>query len=1679
MALSQAMEWALANGMTEDDVYNNINNWQSQFSNANSSDRQAAMAQYGISDADVAAAQSRLTKVIPGGNTVLEDKSTFDPGKSGLESLTVVTPTITGGISTLVTPVVTPVSIPVTPVNTFVTPVVTPDVIPTPVVTVQTPVVTVQTPVVTLTTPTPAADTSTFNYESVYDTFGGKDATNALIAQIRAMGLSDSQIAEVFAPYQKTTIATPVVTPVVTTETILTPTPVVTSVVTSVVTPVVTPIVTSVVTPVVLGTPVVTPIVTPIVTPVVTTVVTPTPAVEALVTPTVSPSTVSIDTLAVAGSNGNLLNVPGYGELSTSTLNSWEPWRLTMLGITKNADGTFSYGGGPAWETTVGTTNRALFDQINNISNLSGMSSAYTGGALGKDDGGLGSKEAVLWDFANKLSSQGVTSLADIGRRMVTRTMSSEQGDYTVEEEEIYNKATGKAINIQGTTLGGNQTNYGFTFTNTGLAIPTTTGTKSDWVDFTQNVLPMVLTAVSVMYPAAAPYIQSYNAAKAAANGQWAAAAFSGLAAASGFSGQIKNQIDALANAGKFAEAEQLFNDSWLAQNAGTLNTAKDVASVVNAVDTKNIAGAINAGMNLAGATLPPEVRTAVNWANLGKAIADNDYAGMVNAASTLTGSSDLKVAASAANFVKAFTSGNISAIASAGANFGNTIKGLGDVATNVTTTPTTTVASAGSSIIVGTDADGNPVTLDQIESLFGGNYPSYLATAAASTSVVSDSSGDTRIYQIPNTSKKGDVAYGWRYYSDGTAISPTGQVYQDNEVVTLSDAEKGKYTGNLAGNLLDINEDRNKDAVTAASTYIAAQLVNNPTAARNISPSQLPIISQALRDWWAINPASQYTNANQIDTEAFRSYLRAQGISDSSIEYVVDASKTAVGELISKANVDVDTTAGKAKTILDTIGTKAAVTEADAATSAANIVKALSANSLSASNDAEVKAKAYLLELAQKSGQGGYVNASFINSIADAITKTASSGSNNPVDIVNNLLRNADFSKLSTFTRGGIDDLMGIVTSPWATEGTQLVFRQQLNEAILKNPEDPNLQREYAKLYGNEWTETDAGQAWIALNSIDTGSGSGGVGKVSSTLDAKGNVLYSTPVTYETVKGGSNETYTAYYNPATGETRYSLANRTGAISDFNSLSTVKPYLNEDGELTQEVKQVQVTATPAVTGSKTILFYDEDGKPVYKEDLDKITTFDPAVTVKPVVTVSPVVSVEPVVTPSVSASIKVVPTVVTTPVVTTTPAVSPSVTPEVTPEITPSISPSIKIVPTIVISPNVSVTPDVSVTPNVTPNVSVTPVVTPVITVTPVVTPEVSVTPVTSPQVSVTPGVTPVVSVTPDVSVTPIVTPETSVTPKVTPDVSVTPEVTPVVTVTPKVTPVVSVTPEVTPVVSVTPEVTPVVSVTPKVTPVVSVTPEVTPVVSVTPEVTPVVTVTPEVTPVVTVTPTIKPTVTPTITVKPTVTPTITVKPTVTPTVSIVPTITPSVSVTPTVTPSVSITPTPSIKPTPSITPTVTPSVTITPSVSVTPTPSVTPSITPTVTPSVSPTPSITPTVSIRISLTPTKSTQPFTMPQAQAIAAAFGIPALANVFYYGKEFGSKRQKLNKKGEIEEEDYRPLSVTKAGAEGELLEDIAEEKKNKENNANDALDLILGKSNDSMSFDDLINIVKGG
>ena len=98
-------------------------------------------------------------------------------------------------------------------------------------------------------------------------------------------------------------------------------------------------------------------------------------------------------------------------------------------------------------------------------------------------------------------------------------------------------------------------------------------------------------------------------------------------------------------------------------------------------------------------------------------------------------------------------------------------------------------------------------------------------------------------------------------------------------------------------------------------------------------------------------------------------------------------------------------------------------------------------------------------------------------------------------------------------------------------------------------------------------------------------------------------------------------------------------------------------------------------------------------------------------------------------------------------------------------------------------------------------------------------------------------------------------------------------------------------------------------------------------------------------------------------------------------------------------------------------------------------------------------------------------------MPQAQQAAASLGVPALANVFYYGKEFGSKKQRLTKQGTLKEEEYKPLSVTKAGAVGEMLEEqeIAAREKSKEN----SLDELLAQNEPGTSFEDLLNMLGKG
>jgi len=99
-------------------------------------------------------------------------------------------------------------------------------------------------------------------------------------------------------------------------------------------------------------------------------------------------------------------------------------------------------------------------------------------------------------------------------------------------------------------------------------------------------------------------------------------------------------------------------------------------------------------------------------------------------------------------------------------------------------------------------------------------------------------------------------------------------------------------------------------------------------------------------------------------------------------------------------------------------------------------------------------------------------------------------------------------------------------------------------------------------------------------------------------------------------------------------------------------------------------------------------------------------------------------------------------------------------------------------------------------------------------------------------------------------------------------------------------------------------------------------------------------------------------------------------------------------------------------------------------------------------------------------------------------LATALGIPALANVFYYGKQFGAKFEKVDKYGHLIEEPYKPLSVTKAGAEGDESDyygsdlPVAKSDQTSENTGNDTVSKLLSSADNSVSMDDILKIVRG-
>jgi hypothetical protein len=179
-------------------------------------------------------------------------------------------------------------------------------------------------------------------------------------------------------------------------------------------------------------------------------------------------------------------------------------------------------------------------------------------------------------------------------------------------------------------------------------------------------------------------------------------------AASNALSAEVSGNVD-LAN--QYSSGIQ----GALAQNAGNLKTASDVAQLANAIDQKNISGALTAAGNLTGATPSPEIKTGMAVVGLAKALSSGDTATAVDLAGQLTGNQDAKVAAQAIKTLNALNSGNIALAMTEGINLGKAAdpylkQAKADVLKNTNT----------ASMLA--DGEIDPSQFDAAELLFGTN---------------------------------------------------------------------------------------------------------------------------------------------------------------------------------------------------------------------------------------------------------------------------------------------------------------------------------------------------------------------------------------------------------------------------------------------------------------------------------------------------------------------------------------------------------------------------------------------------------------------------------------------------------------------------------------------------------------------------------------------------------------------------------------------------------------------------------------------------------------------------------------------------------------------------------------------------------------------------------------------
>ena len=193
-----------------------------------------------------------------------------------------------------------------------------------------------------------------------------------------------------------------------------------------------------------------------------------------------------------------------------------------------------------------------------------------SGGQIGEAD--------TIWDTAFRLAETGTDSIYDLGQRTkeVVERNPEDGSEWTNRVTELYHKPTGAAVTMPNW---GFKNEYHLQFAPDGTPIPYSTRKRSDWVEFRDDFLKPAVSMVGSFIPGVGPYIAAANAAYAASKGNWEQALLSGLGAAVPLAGQ--------------------FGAS--ANTVSTLNNIRQTATVLKALEDKNLLGAVFGGANLAG----------------------------------------------------------------------------------------------------------------------------------------------------------------------------------------------------------------------------------------------------------------------------------------------------------------------------------------------------------------------------------------------------------------------------------------------------------------------------------------------------------------------------------------------------------------------------------------------------------------------------------------------------------------------------------------------------------------------------------------------------------------------------------------------------------------------------------------------------------------------------------------------------------------------------------------------------------------------------------------------------------------------------------------------------------------------------------------------------------------------